>query len=322
MVYSLCIPSEEMNNSLLFELIDLNNKVQQIKSKREKFFEIREFVLMNSIVNKNNRDLSKKYSRFIYDISLYFDLHKLSRECLEYLKTNPYTSYDSILNFISKRENYLAKSKYMLIRTIKFLKNYKHEVFIRHGSEIFLKDQYSSNDKIFPLESASCWNDGVLYVNKNNRKKGEWSKKKRNSETNKIAFPIEVDMLPFCANLNTYLNRKWPSDPQFGYCSNHDGLFSWNKLKGFIPYKIFVEKGGSIINSKRRDHLYGTSEIAIESWLFVYQNLDKSQEKSKNWGWTQKKFNSTQFKHSIHLLLNQNVMVIPQDLLFELHKYF
>ena len=104
--------------------------------------------------------------------------------------------------------------------------------------------------------------------------------------------------------------------------SSFNGLFSWNKLKGYIPYNIFVEKGGSIINSKRRDHLYATSEISIESWLFVYQNLDKSQEKSKNWGWTQKKFNSTQFKHSIHLLLNQNVMVIPQDLLFELHKYF
>ena len=310
-----------MQNSFLFEYIDINNKAQKIKSKKNCHFEIKKFFILISVLNKKNEDISKRFTSYVYDISLYEEYSNLVASLLTQIKTDNSASNSSLTSLLQVDQSSSSSQCVSVLKSsINFLLKTRNKVFIRHGLEIFDKKQYGTKGIKFPLQSASCWNDGVLYVNRSDNKTGQWSKEKKDLKKNKIAYPIEVDMQPFCINLNSYKCRKWPKDPQSGYCSNHDSLYSWNKLKGYITYDDFTEGQGSIINSKRRDHLYASSEIPLDKWTFVYQNIEECQEKSKYWGWTQKKFTTAQFKHSIHLLLKNGIRVIPQELIYELYK--
>lgn len=72
------------------------------------------------------------------------------------------------------------------------------------------------------------------------------------------AYPIEIDTIP--------LNK----------CSNHDETKLWNSIKGFISFGQFIYNKGEIVNSKMRDHLYARSNIKMEEWVFVFQNINKS----------------------------------------------
>lgn len=341
-MYTLLIPKEKMNNSLLFEYIDANNKASEVKSKKGCALEIKELLLLTAVLNNKNEDVSKKYSKYVYDISLYHCYQNLLKDLVGFMKKSKNISMSgvSLKKYLQERQksrfaepdNFNARQnddtikneslcQAVLFNTILYFQTHRHSVFIRHGNEIFSAKQYASVDTVFPLQSASCWKDGVLYVNTKNKNKSEWSKEKRDLKKNKIAFPIEVDMLPFCHNLSSYQNRKWPKDEQYGYCSNHDALFSWNKLKGYIPYQRFKELNGSVINSKRRDHLYATSDIDLKEWAFVFQNIEEDSEKSKHWGWTQNDFTPAQFKHSIHLLIKNGVKVLSKELIVELSKF-
>ena len=311
-MYTLYIPKEKMTHSFLFEYIDSNNKAQTIKSKKNCIFEIKKLILLTSVLNQKNVDISKKFTPYIYDISLYEEYTKQFDTVISLIKLSH--SISTLRQKLNERKREIDPR---ISASIEFLIASRDKVFLRHGLEIFDKKQYENKEAIFPLQSASCWNDGVLYVNS---KKVEWSKEKRDLKKNKIAFPIEIDMQPFCANLKSYMNRNWPKDPQYGHCSNHDSLYSWNKLKGYISYDDFKEANGKVIDSKRRDHLYACSDIPLDKWMFVYQNIEGGLEKSKYWGWTQKKFTPAQFKHSIHLLLSNGIHVVPQELIYELYK--
>ena len=311
-MYTLYIPKEKITHSFLFEYIDSNNKSQTVKSKKNCIFEIKKLILLTSVLNKKNVDISKKFAPYMYDISLYEDYTKQFDVVISLIKSS--FSISIFRDKINERKREIHPN---IFTSINFLIASRNKVFLRHGLEIYDKKQYVNKEAIFPMQSASCWNDGILYVNS---KKIEWSKEKKDLKKNKIAFPIEIDMQPFCANLKSYMNRKWPRDAQHGYCSNHDSLYSWNKLKGYISYDDFKEAGGKVIDSKRRDHLYGCSDIPLEKWMFVYQNIEGGLEKSKYWGWTQKKFTPAQFKHSINLLLANGIRVLPQELIYELYK--
>ena len=205
-----------------------------------------------------------------------------------------------------------------LFPTIQLFLQNKDKCFIRHGLEIFKKSNYDKNSD-FPIINASCWNHGHLYFNPTT-KKSFWSKEKQSSNYS-ICYPIEVDMFPFCINMDAYKNRKWPSDRQYGYCSNHDSLFSWNKLKGYMTFNKFKELGGNVVHSMRRDHLYACSQINTYEWTFVFQNEKEDIEKSKYWGWTQKNFNEDQYVNDIGKILLNNGKIISQELLFLLYKF-
>ena len=87
-----------------------------------------------------------------------------------------------------------------------------------------------------------------------------------------------------------------------------------------MRYEDFIQKEGEIIDSKRRDHLYAVSNIAVKNWLFIYQNIDASTEKTKYWGWTQKNFTCLDYQTNINNLLRNKVKVLPQELVFLINK--
>lgn len=119
-----------------------------------------------------------------------------------------------------------------------FYKN-RDEIFIRHGLEYLGKCNVNS---IFPP------NNSFLVVDKLE------------------SYPIEIDRVPFGYN-NTDSNK------QSGFCSNHGCKKQFNRIKGFITYNDFISKGGKIINTQERDHLYAKSSIDINNWKFLYQNV-------------------------------------------------
>ena len=67
------------------------------------------------------------------------------------------------------------------------------------------------------------------------------------------SYPIEINRVPF--GIIDYVNNK-----QKEFCSNHGVQQLWNKIKGMITYKEFINSGGKIINTNERDHLYATSK--------------------------------------------------------------
>lgn len=284
-MFILDIPANKMYNSFTIEYIDLDNKFVSVASRKNKALKITNIKLIIQILNPKQVEVSDKFSKFLHDISLYSEYQSLISELKKELSGKKYNeSVISVCRRI-KRDSDLYKD--ILLPSIEFICTNKNSVFIRHGQELNRKGQYNNEDVHFPLENARCWNHGLLYVKEN---KAFWSKEKQDLKKCKIAYPIEIDMLPFCIEINAYKNRKWPLDSQSGHCSNHDSLFSWNKLKGYMRYEDFVQKDGKIIDSKRRDHLYAVSNIAVKNWLFIYQNIDASTEKTKYWGWTQKNF--------------------------------
>jgi len=84
-----------------------------------------------------------------------------------------------------------------------------------------------------------------------------------------VGYPIETDRLPFGQPNN------FKASHQNTHCSNHGKTAFWNQIKGFITLNDFVEKGGVIINSKKRDHLYAKSSISLSNWVFIYQNAER-----------------------------------------------
>ena len=50
-------------------------------------------------------------------------------------------------------------------------------------------------------------------------------------------------------------------------------------MKGFITLDSFDRLGGKIVNSNERDHLYAKSEISLNNWIFLTQNIDHKKNK-------------------------------------------
>ena len=125
--------------------------------------------------------------------------------------------------------------------TLEYFYKNRNEIFIRHGLENI--DKCDVNN-VFPPSKS------FLVVDKLE------------------SYPIEIDRIPF-----GYIKTNNPG--QRGFCSNHGASSNWNRIKGYITYKEFINNGGKIINTKERDHLYATSNINIKNWKFLYQNVKK-----------------------------------------------
>ena len=314
-MFVLDIPAKKMYNSFTIDYINLENNLVTKVAKKNQALNLTGIKLLIQIQNPKLFDVTTKFSMYLYDISLYNEYQSLISELKKELLEKKYNeSVISVCRRI-KRDSDLYND--VLLPSIEFICANKNSVFIRHGQELNRKDQYTNENVHFPLENAKCWNHGLLYVKQN---KVFWSKEKQDLKKCKIAYPIEIDMLPFCIDINAYKNRKWPLDNQCGHCSNHDSLFSWNKLKGYMRYEDFIQKEGEIIDSKRRDHLYAVSNIAVKNWLFIYQNIDASTEKTKYWGWTQKNFTCLDYQTNINNLLRNKVKVLPQELVVLINK--
>lgn len=317
-MYVLSIPSKNVISSLEIKYMveDKTKNIFNKKPGKTKNVVVGPMTKLISIMDDKKNIVTEQFQLFLFDISAYERYTKILTSFCAWIKKNRTAKIENFDEFTDKKDvNFIKKTLYPSIK--RFLLN-KESAFIRHGIEICNSENYYKKS-VFPKKSASCWSDGGLLYN-TKTKKSYWKKKYDEEPHIHSCYPIELDMFPFCENMECYKNRKWPSDKQYGHCSNHDALYSWNKLKGYIPFQDFDEKGGKVVQSMKRDHLYAVSNINVYDWLFVFQNIDGNNEKSKYWGWTQDPFNPSQYKIDISTIIDNGGLVVSQELLFILYK--
>lgn len=178
--------------------------------------------------------------------------------------------YFDIFKKFDDKTNNIINVFYEEIRPI-LLKIYdnKGEIFLRHGLELIDKGNFD-RESIYPRIGSHHTPD---MFNGKNYKKGRLPNMKK--KTNNKAFPIEIDRFPFDGFAGFETNN------QNAYCSGHGLHNNWNKVKGFITLKDFTKEGGKIVNSEKRDHLYATSNIKLNKWIFLYQNVDDNNHQVK-----------------------------------------
>ena len=316
-MYVLSIPSKNVASHLEIKYMVGKKSINTIKKNNKKNnIVVGPMSKLIRIMDDKKNIVTEKFNSFLFDISVYERYTKILSSFCAWIKKNRTAKIEDFNEFTDEKDvNLIKQTLYPSIK--RFLLN-KESVFIRHGIEICNSENYSKKE-IFPKKSASCWSDGVLLYNAKTNS-SFWKKKYEKEPDIHTCYPIELDMFPFCENMECYKNRKWPSDKQYGHCSNHDALYSWNKLKGYIPFKEFDKKGGRVIHSMKRDHLYAVSTINVYDWFFVFQNIDGTKEKSKFWGWTQDPFTPSQYKIDISTIINNGGLIVSQELLFILYK--
>lgn len=322
-MYILCIPSKYVDSYLIIKYKKSKNIIIKKKFTSKNDIIVENLYELVEIKDKNDKIITNKYSSYIYDISLCDKYIKLLNDfCDSIKKTTYHIDYLECVNDFKRRYTDIAEIELIdliLKPTIRFFLNNKKSVYLRHGIEIYDPLNYIK-EGVFPKKCAMCWTDGILTYNKETCEASWINNKVKNNDECQIGYPIELDMFPFCENIDSYKNRNWPSDNQYGHCSNHDALFSWNKLKGYITYKDFDKKGGKVIHSNKRDHMYAVSDINVYNWVFVFQNIEKNKEISKYWGWTQDAFNPVQYKIDISTIINNGGRIINQELLLLIYK--
>ena len=177
------------------------------------------------------------------------DGNKLLVKCdrIELLRYNDYKDwvddrYYKLYDNFNKNQNQEIETFYNIRPTLYYFYKNRNEIFIRHGLEYV--DKCEANN-IFPP------NNSYLVVDKLQ------------------SYPIEIDRVPF-----GYISTM--EQKQKGCCSNHGWKAPFNKIKGYITYKEFINNGGNIINTNKRDHLYAKSSININNWKFLYQNVSEN----------------------------------------------
>merc|ERR1711935_485381 len=172
------------------------------------------------------------------------DGNKLLVKCdrIELRRYNDYKDwvddrYYKLYDNFNKNQNQEIETFYNNIRpTLEYFYKNRNEIFIRHGLECRAGiDKKLFKNDIFPA------NGSYLAVDKLD------------------SYPIEIDRVPF-----GYI--KCIDKKQNGFCSNHGNLMEWNRVKGYITYKEFINNGGKIINTNKRDHLYAKSSINVNNW--------------------------------------------------------
>lgn len=156
----------------------------------------------------------------------------------EWVDDRYYKIYD---NFNKKQKQDIEMFYNNIRPSLEYFYKNRNEIFIRHGLEDIDK---CDTDNIFPPSKS------YLVVDKLE------------------SYPIEIDRIPF-GYINTNNNK------QRGFCSNHGCHNNYNNIKGYITYKDFINNGGKIINTNERDHLYSISNIHINKWNFLYQNVEQ-----------------------------------------------
>lgn len=153
--------------------------------------------------------------------------------------------------------------------TLQYFYKNRNEIFIRHGIENI---HYNYVNQVYPPDNCFLTVDAQK------------------------SYPIEIDRVPF-----GYMDCQ--TNEQKGFCSNHGLHFFWNKIKGYITYKKFIQYEGKIINTEKRDHLYAKSNININDWTFIYQDIEEN---------------------NMHKLLfkKNNINIISQKILSKFNMFF
>jgi hypothetical protein len=146
--------------------------------------------------------------------------------------------------------------------------SHRKDIFIRHGIEK-IKKSSSLRESIYPSKGSYA----------------EWVE-------NPHVYPIEIDQIPFGVDEARF-------NDQISHCSNHDSTQLWGQIKGFMALNHFKSLGGKIVFSRERDHLHAISEINLENWVFLYQNIDKLTRKDRNY--IQKKIKNNKEKLNVNI---------------------
>jgi hypothetical protein len=116
----------------------------------------------------------------------------------------------------------------------------------------------------------------------------------------KDSYCIEIDNLPFVG-------------PK-GHCSSHDDWI-WNRIKGYLSLKDFINKNGQIHVSNIRDHFNAKSNIKTKEWKFLvnydypkYNKNNKPQRKNMN--------------KILNILKKNNIPIVNQKFVVELHSCY
>lgn len=253
--------------SFICYLINEDSKLVKKTESLEKIFlsaTLHDFLKANGVEQKEHDKQLKNYFKKLCEEtyvhsdppSKFFKTHLIVADRLELRRYPDYKEwvderFYKLYNQVKPNtKNYLDVFYTTMRPALLELYSNRSNPFLRHGTEL----AQEKIEDIFPPTNTT------YYKTKNNDN----------------AYPIEIDMVPFCSyhNNNMVANNKWFNDNQNGHCSNHDGLSQWNIVKGFITMNEFV-KGGKIIDSFKRDHLYASSSIPTSKWTFIYQNLDK-----------------------------------------------
>jgi len=152
--------------------------------------------------------------------------------------------YDATCQTLNDKQTWQLGFFYQKIRpALKYLYQNRNKIFIRHGLEMPERRDWQI-DAMYPP------NNSYLELS--------------------AGYAIEVDQPPF--------DGAKKGNRQRGHCSNHDDESPWNQIKGFISFDDFLRLGGKIVDSKRRDHLYATSDISIDNWTFLHRDLPRCRQ--------------------------------------------
>ena len=176
---------------------------------------------------------------------------------------------------LNEEQQNLIEEFYENIRpTLEYFYKNRNEIFIRHGLEKVKKADFKGN---FPPENS--------FLNFSGKKSYPIETDRINNlkPINKHKFYKKVDKI---GRIKKELRNK-PESVVYPHetfnCSNHEWHATWGKVKGFITYKDLIDKGGEIIHSERREHLYANSEINIKKWKFIYNsNIHKNNSQIKS----------------------------------------
>ena len=190
--------------------------------------------------------------------------------------------YYDVVSQIAEHDRLILDQYYNTIRPcLLYLFMHRDEVFIRHGLEIPEKMNYTRGT-IFPPPAT------IIDI-----RKTMWGSKFRDRSVDGM-YAVEIDHYPFGI----------PGNRLLSHCSNHHyggNAFGneiptyFGKIKGYIAQSDFAHKNGRVHRLETRDHLYATSELACEDWVYLYTNIDDNDEQ-------------------IRTIQNNSLLIIPQKL--------
>ena len=189
--------------------------------------------------------------------------------------------YDVVLQ-IAEHDRLILDQYYNTIRPcLLYLFTHRDEEFIRHGLEVPDRMNYTKGT-IFPPPAT------ILDIKKMMLLEG----RRLSDSMIDGMYAIEIDNYPFGI----------PSGRLLSHCSNHDynGRINrqpttFGKIKGYVAQSDFIKKDGRVYHLETRDHLYATSELACEDWVYLYTNIDDNDEQ-------------------IRTIQNNSLLIIPQKL--------
>lgn len=185
----------------------------------------------------------------------------------------------------------------------------RQKVFVRHGIENIHNETL---DSIYPFKNSySDVKEHTCYY----KKKDEVLISEDRFGNSDMYYPIETGKVPFA-------DYYWKDNDKIhgSKCINHDKHHNWNMLKGVISLKDFKKKGGKIVSTNHRDHLYAESEIDTNDWIFIHKVDYNHFEGIPRY--RIKGFNKEIYNEHISKLLGKGVHIVSQRVISEFFRVF